>query len=46
MDMVFTGAAAPNPSELLSDMMFEQFLQVEISISCDDGTTIGREVKV
>lgn len=28
MDMVFTGAAAPNPSELLSDMMFEQFLEI------------------
>lgn len=28
MDMIFTGAAAPNPSELLSDPMFEQFLEV------------------
>lgn len=28
MDMVFTGAAAPNPSELLSDTMFEQFLEI------------------
>lgn len=28
MDMVFTGAAAPNPSELLSDTMFEQLLEI------------------